>query len=151
MEQEVKEKGTKQIQMIKPLLLQCYKYKLSPKLNAFALYYRMKLKVHNFTLFNLKTQEDYCFFLDELEEGLNADEFASVSIHFIDEDVDKMKYNHIFYTVMATLIKIGIVFYQMPSTGVTFLFLLCRKKESILMYYQGTLRSSLYFKNCCVQ
>lgn len=36
---------------------------LCPKSTVSSMYYKTKLVVHNFTLFNLKTQEGYCFFV----------------------------------------------------------------------------------------
>lgn len=68
---------------------------LSPMLNASALYYRTKLKVHNFTLFNLVTLQGYCYLWDETEGGLNADEFTSIISKFIRTEVDGTKYDHI--------------------------------------------------------
>lgn len=60
---------------------------ICPVLKASALYYRTKLKVHNFTLFDLKSSEGYCFLWDE-SEGLNADEFCSIMFHFICNKLD---------------------------------------------------------------
>ena len=40
---------------------------LCPYLKAFALYYIGKLNLHNFTLYNLKTREDYCYLWAETE------------------------------------------------------------------------------------
>lgn len=40
---------------------------LCPYLKASALRYTRKLKLHNFTLYNLKTGESYCCFGDETE------------------------------------------------------------------------------------
>lgn len=56
---------------------------LCPSLQASALYYKMKLKVHNFTIFDLKTGEGYCFLWHEGEGGLSANEFASIICDFI--------------------------------------------------------------------
>lgn len=56
---------------------------LSPSLKASALYYKSKLKVHNYTIYNLKTNEAVCYLWDESEGGLDANEFASVISHFI--------------------------------------------------------------------
>lgn len=68
---------------------------LSPDLKASALYYRTKLKVHNFTIFNLNTLDGYCYLWDESEGGLNADEFASILYDFITTQIDKNTCNHV--------------------------------------------------------
>lgn len=61
---------------------------LCPYLKASALYYKMKLKVHNFTISNLKTKEGFCFLWDESEGGLTADEFSSIIVDFIINYID---------------------------------------------------------------
>lgn len=43
---------------------------LSPKSQVSSLYYKTKLIVHNFCLFNLKTSEGYCYLWNETEGGL---------------------------------------------------------------------------------
>lgn len=68
---------------------------LSPSLKASALYYKTKLKVHNFTIYNLKTNDALCYLWDESEGGLDSDEFSSIIIHFIDTEVDKTKYDNV--------------------------------------------------------
>ena len=50
---------------------------LSPSLNASALYYKTKLTVHNFTLYDLRSQNVKCYVWHEGEAGLSASEFAS--------------------------------------------------------------------------
>ena len=54
-----------------------------PRMKASALYYRMKLSVHNFTLFNLKTTAGHCFLWDETEADLNANIFSTILCKFI--------------------------------------------------------------------
>lgn len=61
---------------------------LCPFLKASALYYRRKLKVHNFTFYNLKSCEGYCYLWDECEGGVNADEFATIVTHFISKEIN---------------------------------------------------------------
>lgn len=70
---------------------------ICPDLKASALYYRTKLKVHNFTLFNLNTLDGYCYLWDESEGGLNPDEFASILYNFITTQIDKNIYNHVIF------------------------------------------------------
>lgn len=56
---------------------------LCPKSNASALYYKCKLSVHNFTLYDLKSNEGFCYIWNETEGGLSANEFSSILEHFI--------------------------------------------------------------------
>ena len=56
---------------------------LCPKSNAAALYYRNKLSVHNFTVYNLKNNAGYCYIWNETEGGLTGNEFSSFLVHFI--------------------------------------------------------------------
>ncbi|OXA41429.1 hypothetical protein Fcan01_23893 [Folsomia candida] len=57
--------------------------KLSPILKASALYYKTKLVVHNFTLYNLNTREATCYWWDETEGELVASTFATCVVDFI--------------------------------------------------------------------
>ena len=43
---------------------------------ASSLYYKTKLQVHNFTLFNLNTKEGYCYLWNETEGDLSSEIFA---------------------------------------------------------------------------
>lgn len=61
---------------------------LSPALQASALYYKTKLKVHNFTIFDIQTRDAYCFIWHESEGGVCADEFCSILHYFINHHVD---------------------------------------------------------------
>ncbi|CAG4985226.1 unnamed protein product [Parnassius apollo] len=60
---------------------------LCPKSNVSSLYYKMKLKVHNFCMYNLKTKEAYCFLWNETEGGVNAEEFASIVAKLLNTEV----------------------------------------------------------------
>lgn len=51
---------------------------LSPKSNVSALYYKMKLATHNFTVYNLRTHEGFCFLWNETEGGLTSNEFGTI-------------------------------------------------------------------------
>lgn len=56
---------------------------LCPQTKASALYFRTKLQVHNFTLYNNCTREGFCYFWDETEGELKAENFASIQYsHF---------------------------------------------------------------------
>lgn len=60
---------------------------LTPKNNSSLLYYRSKLAVHNFKIFNIKTRDAYCFIWNETEGGLCANEFSSIIFHFIESQL----------------------------------------------------------------
>lgn len=70
---------------------------LCPYLKASALYYRRKLKLHNFTLYNLKTGAAYCYLWDETEGGVNADEFATILTHFISTEINLDVVKHVIF------------------------------------------------------
>ena len=56
---------------------------LCPKSKASSLYYKTKLQVHNFTLYNLKTKEGYCYTWDETQGDVSSIVFAYLqSKHF---------------------------------------------------------------------
>lgn len=53
---------------------------LCPRLQASALYYKTKLSVHNFTLYNLTTKKVLCYVWDESHGHVTANEFVSCII-----------------------------------------------------------------------
>lgn len=53
---------------------------LSPKSNVSALYYKTKLIVHNFTIYDLKRKKGYCFIWNESEGSVTANEFSTIII-----------------------------------------------------------------------
>lgn len=56
---------------------------LCPKTQASCLYYKTKLQVHNFTLFDLESKEGYCYLWDESEGDLSSEVFAHLQYrHF---------------------------------------------------------------------
>lgn len=54
---------------------------LCPKTQASSQYYKKKLQVHNFTLFNLASKEGYCYVWDESEGDLCSEVFAHLQYH----------------------------------------------------------------------
>lgn len=60
--------------------------KNSPVLNASAIYYKKKLTVHNFTMYNLENHEASNYWWDETEGNLSASTFASLITHHIEEN-----------------------------------------------------------------
>lgn len=65
---------------------------LCPMLKASALYYRTKLCVHNFTIFDLATHDVMCYVWHEGEGGLSAHEFASMLTDYLEKDLSFDKY-----------------------------------------------------------
>lgn len=61
---------------------------LSPALKASAVYYKTKLAVHNFTLFNLASKSAKCYVWHEGEAGLVGSVFASIVVDFIEGQVN---------------------------------------------------------------
>lgn len=61
-----------------------------PQMQASVLYYQTKLSVPNFTIYNLKLKDKFCFLWNEAEGGLTANEFTTVICNFIkDLNVEK--------------------------------------------------------------
>ena len=56
---------------------------LAPRLQASALYYKTKLCVHNFTIFDLVSRNVVCYVWHEGEGALTASEFASCVIDYL--------------------------------------------------------------------
>lgn len=57
---------------------------LAPSLKASALYYKTKLQIHNYTVFDLASKDVTCFIWNETEGGLNASEFASCLVDYLE-------------------------------------------------------------------
>lgn len=60
---------------------------LSPKSKVSSLYYKTKLCVHNFCLFDIKTKDGFCYLWNESEGGLNAEEFATIVTKFLSDTI----------------------------------------------------------------
>lgn len=60
---------------------------LCPKSNVSSLYYKTKLIVHNFTVYDLKRKNGFCFLWNETEGGLSSNEFSSIIIYFLQKYV----------------------------------------------------------------
>jgi len=56
---------------------------LFPKSNVSSQYYKIKLIVYNFTIYDLKRKKGYCFLWNEAEGGLTSNEFSTIIIHFL--------------------------------------------------------------------
>ncbi|CAJ1057799.1 uncharacterized protein LOC122137067 [Xyrichtys novacula] len=57
---------------------------LCPKLQAFTLYYKTKLSVHNLTIFDMISHSATNYLWHEGEAGLSANEFASCVVHYLE-------------------------------------------------------------------
>lgn len=76
---------------------------LCPQSNVSALYYKTKLIIHNFTIFNLHSKDGYCFVWHEGEGELKSHCFASIICNFLATKVlpnidPENKPNIIFYS-----------------------------------------------------
>jgi len=64
---------------------------LVPQLQASALYFRQKLAVHNFTFYNLSTNDVVCYVWHEGEGELNGNMFASCIVNYLVNEVGCIK------------------------------------------------------------
>lgn len=62
------------------------------KASALYMYYRTKLCVHNFTVFDLKSHGVQCYVWHEAEGGLSAHEFASCIVDYLESDLSFDRY-----------------------------------------------------------
>lgn len=60
---------------------------MAPKSQVSSLYYRTKLQVHNLVFFNIINKKGYCFLWNEAEGGVNAEDFASIWVYFIETKI----------------------------------------------------------------
>ena len=59
--------------------------KLLPKVEAGMSYYKQKLQVHNYTIYELATQKAHNFWFSEDQRNLEASTFASILIAFLEQ------------------------------------------------------------------
>jgi len=57
---------------------------LCPKSKSSATYYKRKLAVHNFTIYNVATKDTTCYLWHEGQGGLDSDEFSSMIVDFLE-------------------------------------------------------------------
>lgn len=81
------EKENDKLSMDKVFTMNMQSVLLCPKSNVSSLYYKTKLIVHNFTLYDLKRKIGYCFMWNETEGGLTANEFSSIIVYFLQKNV----------------------------------------------------------------
>lgn len=87
---------------------------LSPKSSVSNLYYKMKLAVHNFTLYNNKDNKGFCFLWNESEGNLTANEFSTIIVRFITNflETSPTPPKTIIMYMMGVTIRIETVFWQ---------------------------------------
>lgn len=66
-----------------------------PRTKASASYYKTKLAIHNFTVYNMKSEDGYCFIWDETEADLSANVFATLIVKFLEDNVPFQKGDHV--------------------------------------------------------
>ena len=59
-----------------------------PKLEASALYFKTKLNIHNYTVYNSNTSDVLCYIWNETQGGLTANIYTSCLIHYLDSICD---------------------------------------------------------------
>lgn len=96
---------------------------MAPMTKASAMYYKSKLVVHNFTIFDLKSLDGHCFLWHEGEGSLTANEFASILNYFI-SNLDTVQGDEvIIYSDGCT--------YQNRNMTISNMFLLCSMTKKI--------------------
>lgn len=98
---------------------------LAPALKASALYYKTKLQVHNYSIYNLGTRDCVCYLWNETEGAVTANEFATCLFDFLESKKDD------FDTV--TVISDGCTYQNRNRVLTTALRLFCVKYEKILV------------------
>lgn len=81
--QKTLDKEAAQKGMIHALTADLQAVKLCPSLNASALYFKTKLAVHNFTIYNLGTNGVTCYWFDETACDLKATTYASFLVDYL--------------------------------------------------------------------
>ena len=71
---------------VKMLTMDLQSVLLPPSLKASALYYKTKLCVHNYTIYDASTKYVTCYVWHVVEGGLTANEFASYLCHHLSQD-----------------------------------------------------------------
>lgn len=62
--------------------------KVCPFLNASALYFKTKLTVHNFTIYDLETHRAVCYWFNESQADLKASVFTSFIVDYVTELIE---------------------------------------------------------------
>ena len=91
--EKAKDKEQYRSSRTKVLCVDVQRVLLSPCLKASSLYYKTKLQVHNYTVFDLVTKDVICYVWNESEGGLTANEFASCLVSYLEKKKDS--YDHV--------------------------------------------------------
>lgn len=83
--EKVKDKEEAEKGNVHVICMDVQKVLLSPMLNASALYYKTKLIVHNFTVFNLTTRQATCYLWDETQADLVGSVFATCLVDYMEK------------------------------------------------------------------
>lgn len=73
---------------LKVITMDLQRVLLCPSLNVSALYYRTKLCVHNFSIFDCVSADARCYVWHEAEAGLSANEFATCLHNYLTDDLN---------------------------------------------------------------
>lgn len=82
-EEKMKDKEASENDTCHTLIMDLQAVKVSPSINASSTYYKTKLCVHNFTVFNLASKHCACYWFNETEADLQASVFASCLVDYI--------------------------------------------------------------------
>ncbi|VEN62189.1 unnamed protein product [Callosobruchus maculatus] len=99
---------------------------MCPLSKASKMYYKSKLVLHNFTIFNLKNSDGFCYLWHEGQGGMSSNEFATILSDFVmalpTEEGDSV----IFYSDGCT--------YQNRNVIISNMFLYCSQVKKITIY-----------------
>lgn len=84
-----KEEATKSANKILMMTVDMQAVQTIPKLQASCLYFKTKLNLHNYTIYNNVTQDVVCYVWPETNDGLTANVFASCHLHYFDDQITK--------------------------------------------------------------
>lgn len=82
-EEKKRDKEKAKLKIIHAITADLQAVKLCPSLNASALYFKTKLAVHNFTVYNLGTDDVTCYWFDETTCDLKATTYASFFVDYV--------------------------------------------------------------------
>lgn len=68
---------------------------LLPNIMSSSAYYKTKLKLHNYTIYNMKNAEVNCFLWHEANGSLESDVFASILFKFLQKEICEKKLSEI--------------------------------------------------------
>lgn len=88
-EEKNRDKEKAKLKTIHAITADLQAVKLYPSLNASALYFKAKLAVHNFAIYNLGTDEVDCYWFDETACDLKATKYASFFADYLKKLLEK--------------------------------------------------------------